>query len=408
MSSTLAYREGRLHWQAHDLAAIAAQVGTPCYLYDFEGIRENFRHLQAAFPQAELHYSLKANANLAVIRALHAVGAYFDAVSGGEIFRAVQAGVLPPQIVFAGVGKTRHELDYALRLGVGWINAESSGELARIDQLARALQVTPRLALRLNPDVRADTHPHIATGHAAAKFGIPLAEAADLLSAHDPSRDAYRIEGLHVHIGSQLGSVDHTLEALEAALALIDRFPFLTTLNMGGGFPVSYTGEPVPTLEAFAEPITAALDGRAVRLILEPGRYIAAENGILVVEVQYVKPTAEGVIYVTDGGMTELIRPSLYAATHGVLPLRHSPAAAAISHVVGPVCESADVLRTTVALPPLREGDLLAVLHAGAYGAVMASNYNARPFAPEIALEPDGWRVVRRRQTWEDLIAEEV
>ncbi len=408
MNGALAYQDGKLHWQMHDLAAIAAQVGTPCYLYDFEGIRANFRRLQAAFPNAEIHYSLKANANLALIRALHAIGAHFDAVSGGEIFRAVQAGVPPQQIVFAGVGKTRHELDYALRLGVGWINVESSGELARIDQLARTLQVTPRLALRLNPDVRADTHPHIATGHAAAKFGIPLAEAADLLSAHDPSRDAYRIEGLHVHIGSQLGSVDHTLEALNAALVLMDRFPFLTTLDLGGGFPVSYTGEPVPSLEAFAEPITAALAGRAVRLILEPGRYIVAENGILVVEVQYVKPTADGVIYVTDGGMTELIRPALYAALHGVLPLHHTAEAAVISHVVGPVCESADVLRAVVALPLLGEGDLLAVLHAGAYGAVMASNYNARPFAPEIALEPDGWRVVRRRQRWEDLIAEEV
>jgi diaminopimelate decarboxylase len=365
------------------------------------------RALQAAFPEAEIHYSLKANANRAVIQALHAAGAHFDAVSGGEIFRAMQAGAVPEQIVFAGVGKTRQELTYALQLGVAWINVESSGELARIAQLAQALGVHPRLALRLNPDVRADTHPHIATGHAAATFGLPIAEAEQILSAYRPERDPYRIEGVHVHIGSQLHSVERTVEALQAALSVIERFPFLRALNLGGGFPISYAGEPVPSIEAFAAAVRPLLAGRQVRLLLEPGRYIAAENGLLLVEVQYVKHTNSGTFYIVDGGMTELIRPALYSAIHDILPLRQSDAAPTLAHVVGPICESADVLRTHVTLPPLHEGDLLAVLQAGAYGAVMGSTYNARPLPSEIVLEGDSWRVARRRQTWQDLLREE-
>lgn len=404
----LGYRDGILHWRTHNLAQIAAQVGTPCYLYDLDGMCANLRKLQSAFPQAEIHYSLKANANLAVIRALSAAGAHFDAVSGGEIFRAVRAGVAPERIVFAGVGKTRHELDYALRLGVAWINVESSGELARLAELSEALDVRPRVALRLNPDVRADTHPHIATGHAAAKFGIAPDEAAHILSAYAPERAPYRLEGLHVHIGSQLHSVERTVEALQTALALIERFPFLHTLDLGGGFPVSYDGEPVPSIEAFAAAIGPLVAGRDLRLILEPGRYIAAENGILLVAVQYVKPTNSGTFYIVDGGMTELIRPALYEAIHGVLPIRQSFAPPSLAHVVGPICESADALRTHIHLPPLAEGDLLAVLHVGAYGAVMGSTYNARPLPPEVVLEGDSWRLARRRQTWDDLLRDEL
>lgn len=404
----LGYRDGRLHWREHDLAHIAAQVGTPCYIYDLEGMRAKLQTLQSAFPQAEIHYSLKANANLAVIRALSAAGAHFDAVSGGEVFRAVQAGVAPERIVLAGVGKTRQELEYALRLGVGWINVESRGELARIAQLAEALGAQPRLALRLNPDVYADTHPHIATGHGAAKFGIPLDEAAQILSAYAPEHVPYRLEGLHVHIGSQLHSVARTIEALQAALELIERFPFLHTLDLGGGFPVSYAGEVVPSLEAFAAAILPHLEGRSVRLILEPGRYIAAENGVLLVEVQYIKHTSSGTFYIVDGGMTELIRPALYQAKHDVLPLCQSQAEPTLAHVVGPVCESADVLRAHAYLPPLAEGDLLAVLHVGAYGAVMGSTYNARPLPPEVVLEGDSWRVARRRQRWDDLLRDEI
>lgn len=411
--SNLQYRTGSLHVDAVDIKAISRAVGTPFYLYSRDRMLGNLKRLQAAFPTAEIHYSLKANANLALIRALLAQGAGVDAVSGGEVYKALHAGANPQQIVLAGVGKTAAELQYALEAGVGWINVESAAELERLQpiakQIATATGRTARVALRLNPNVQADTHHYIATGHAAAKFGISLEAAQTILAAHDPQGNV-RIAGLHVHIGSQLGTVERTIEAIQAVLPFYDQYPYLTALNIGGGFPVSYTGEPIPPVEQFAEAIQTALQGRSLHLMLEPGRYIVADAGLLIVAVQYLKPSPEGLIVVTDGGMTELIRPALYSATHAVLTVNDpshnggTTAAPQLSHVVGPVCESADVLRTSIMLPPLAADDLLAVLHVGAYGAVMGSTYNARPRPPEVLVEGDTWRIIRRRETWEDLI----
>ena len=405
---TFRYERGELYADQVDVARLAAEVGTPCYVYSRDRILENWSRLRDAFPQAEIHYSLKANANLALVRLLVQTGAGLDAVSGGEIFRALKAGVSPEQVVFAGVGKTHQELSYALEVGVGWLNVESGQELARIAEIARTMGKCPRVALRINPNVQADTHHYIATGHSAAKFGIPLGEAARLLSEYATS-PFLAIKGLHVHIGSQLGSVDRTLEAVNAVLPLFDANPQLTSLNLGGGFPVSYMGEAVPSVEDFAAAVTTCLKGRALQLLLEPGRYIVADAGILLVEVQYTKASPEGTIIVTDGGMTELIRPALYGAVHAVLPIREPTNQSLVkSHVVGPICESADVLRADVMLPPLEPGALLAISHVGAYGAVMGSTYNARPRPPEILIEGSTWRVIRRREMWDDLIALEV
>jgi diaminopimelate decarboxylase len=402
------YVDGMLYADQIDLTEIAAQAGTPCYLYSRDSMLSNWSRLRKAFPDAEIHYSLKANANLALVRLLIEAGASLDAVSGGEVFRGLRAGALPKQIVFAGVGKTRQEIAYALEVGVGWLNVESSQELARIAEIAQAIGQQPRVALRINPDIRADTHHYIATGHSAAKFGIVLEEARRLLSefAHSP---AVSIEGLHVHIGSQLGSVARSVEAINAVLPLFDAFPHLGYLNVGGGFPVSYMAEAVPPVEEFAAALDQCLRGRSLRLLLEPGRYVVADAGILLVEVQNTKPTSDGVIVVTDGGMTELIRPALYGAVHNVLPVRqHSDHEQVKSQIVGPVCESADVLRSDVLLPSLEPGDLLAISHVGAYGAVMGSTYNARPRPPEILVEGSTWHTVRRRETWQDLVALEV
>ncbi len=403
--ATFHYENGQLHADRVDLTEIAAKAGTPCYVYSRDRVLENWSKLRAAFPQADIHYSLKANANLALVRLMIEAGAGIDAVSGGEIFRAIRAGASPDQIVYAGVGKTRQELAYALEVGVGWLNVESSQELARIANIAHIMKKRPRVALRINPAVLADTHHYIATGHSAAKFGIPLEEARSLLDKYANSQDV-AIQGLHIHIGSQLGTVDRSVEAVKVVLRLIDAYPQITHLNLGGGFPVSYMGEAVPPVEVFASALSACLNGYALQLLLEPGRYIVADAGILVVEVQYVKARPEGVIVVTDGGMTELIRPALYGAVHDVLPV-HAPTNAerVNSHVVGPVCESADVLRSDVLLPPLTPGDLLVVSHVGAYGAVMGSTYNARPRPPEILVEGETWRIVRRRETWEGLIS---
>ncbi len=408
------YQNTGLHAGNVDLNAVADQVGTPTYIYSWDHAASNFQRLRTAFPRAEIHYSLKANANLALVRRLVAAGAGMDAVSGGEVFRALKAGAAPEHIVFAGVGKTEAELRYALEVGVGWINVESAGELYRLNELARITGKTPRVALRLNPDVRADTHKYIATGHAAAKFGLPMNEARLCLNTFvgnlavpvPPKLEFVRIEGLHLHIGSQLQTVERTAEAIQAVLPLFDDYPFLTTLDIGGGFPVAYQGEAVPPVEDFAHAITGALNGRAIRLLLEPGRYIVAEAGALIVEVQYIKSSPDGVIVVTDGGMTELIRPALYGAIHEVLPLRQTENAMRLkSHIVGPVCESADILRADVSLPPLQPGDRLAIMHVGAYGAVMGSTYNARPRPPEVLVSGENWEVVRRRESWDDLIA---
>ncbi|MBX3082441.1 MAG: diaminopimelate decarboxylase [Anaerolineae bacterium] len=399
------YQYGSLYVDGVDLMALSDEIGTPCYVYSQDRAVDNLRSLQKAFPDAEIHYSLKANANLALVRTLVDSGAGLDAVSAGEIYKGLQAGVDPNMIVFAGVGKTEAELKYALDVGVGWINVESGLELARLARLAGQLHKKPRVALRINPDVKADTHQYIATGHAAAKFGISLAEAGELLEKYADS-DEVTVEGIHIHIGSQLGTVERTVEAVQTVLPLFDQHSSLRALNIGGGFPVSYTGDDVPEPAAFAAALEPIFANRRLHLMIEPGRYVVADAGLLIVEVQYIKPSPAGVIVVTDGGMTELIRPALYGATHDVMTL-HDPASAEYtnSQVVGPVCESADVLRNDVTLPTLQPGDRLAVMDTGAYGAVMGSNYNARPRPPEVLVEGDTWRIVRRRETWEDLIA---
>ncbi|MBX3063127.1 MAG: diaminopimelate decarboxylase [Anaerolineae bacterium] len=399
------YHNGSLYAEDVDLMTLTDEVGTPCYVYSQGRAVGNLKRLQTAFPDAEIHYSLKANANLALVRALIDAGAGLDAVSGGEIYKGVQAGALPGDIVFAGVGKTEQELRYALDMGVGWFNVESGHELARLARLAQQMHKRPRVCLRINPDVQADTHQYISTGHAAAKFGIPLGEARDLLEKHAES-DSVAVEGIHTHIGSQLGAVDQTAEAIKTVLPLLDEYSDLKTLNIGGGFPVSYTGEVVPSVEEFASTIRSVLAGRDLHLIIEPGRYVVADAGALIVEVQYIKHASGGVIVVTDGGMTELIRPALYGATHEVMTL-HDPSSSEFvkSLVVGPVCESADILRAEVVLPAPQPGDRLAIMDVGAYGAVMGSNYNARPRPPEILVNTDDWRVTRRRERYEDLIA---
>ncbi len=407
---TFDYQAGQLCAELVALDLPAKALGTPLYIYDLDRIRTNYWRLSKAFASldAAIHYSLKANGNLAIIRALLAEGAAMDAVSGGEIYRALQAGANPAHIVFAGVGKTEDELTYALDQKVGCFNVESSQELARLNRLAAARNIQATVALRLNPDVQAQTHKYTATGHAAAKFGIGIDEARALLAQLE-QYPALAIVGLHVHIGSQLQSTDETQTATRRALEVIDDFPFLNRLNLGGGFPVAYNDELYPPIEAFAEVIGAELAGRTpekLALSLEPGRYLVAEAGILIVTVQYIKHVGQQRIIVTDGGMTELIRPALYGARHPIRPLREPPADVPVTEaqVVGPICESADVLHPAAPLPDVQSGDQLAIHMVGAYGAVMGSNYNARLRPPEVVIEGETWRIVRQRETWADLV----
>ncbi len=403
-NASITYHSGTLVCDGVALSEIAAQVGTPFYVYSLPRALENLNRVRAAFPGAHIHYSAKANANLSVLRALIEAGAGIDAVSVGEIQRALAAGAAPDDIVFAGVGKSPDELRYAVEHGVGWFNVENVDECRWIAQFARdAGREDIRIAPRLNPQVTANTHPYIATGHGGAKFGLTADDVRALLE----DRRAYprlRFAGMHVHIGSQLHDPDATRTAIAAALALAADYPTLTTLNIGGGFPVAYRpDEPLPPVEEFARAVLPLLQGRD--LILEPGRVIIADAGLLVTRVLYVKEQGGERFIIVDASMTELIRPALYQAHHEIIPLHDGAEVGPRRpvNIVGPVCETADVLGRAVMLPPLQPGDLLAVMTAGAYGMVMASNYNARPRPPEVVTDGRTWRIARQRETWETM-----
>lgn len=399
------YQRGELCCDGIALNPIADEIGTPFYLYSAARLQANARQIQAAFAAMNpmIHYSLKANANLALIRLLHAEGLGMDAVSAGEIYRAQQAGVPAEKIVFAGVGKTADEVRYALENGVGWFNVESVGELALLNQLAGSLNKTATVALRLNPDVQAQTHHYIATGHGGAKFGMG-AEAIRHLLENRADYYHIKIRGLHVHIGSQLGNVQATVEAVKRAQAIAQPYEDIRTLNIGGGFPVAYTeNDSYPPLAEFAEVLAPVVEGWQVKL--EPGRFIVANTGVLVISTLYIKIQNGQRIIITDGSMTELLRPALYQAVHPIHPLHQSDERLSEAIVVGPVCESSDVLSKNALLPPLEPEARLAVMMGGAYGMVMASNYNMRTRPPEILVENQSWRVIRRRETWQDLLA---
>jgi len=405
------YRDGELACEGVRLSEIARQVGTPVYVYSRARIEANYRRIAAAFAplKAQVHYAVKANGNLAVLRLLNEMGAGFDVVSGGELFRALKAGAGAGRVVFAGAGKTDAELAYALDCRVGQINAESADELRALNELAAARGVTQRVALRLNPGVDPHTHKHISTGHRGSKFGIEMEEAESLLSeaSRFPHLD---IAGLHFHIGSQIPDPGPLVAALDRALPLAGRFKTIRALDMGGGVPVAYReGETVTPPEEFARAVQARLEkeNKPLELSIEPGRYIVADAGALVAQVQTTKHSYGRRIITTDAGMNDLIRPALYEAYQLILPVAQGKALNELTDVAGPICESSDYLGRERALPALKRGDWIAALVAGAYGATMSSNYNGRPRAAEALVEGNTFRVIRRRETWDDLVRAE-
>ncbi len=406
-NASIHYRDGALMIDDISVELIADEVGSPVYIYSLKRVRENLRRLQRAFASidAHIHYSAKANSNSAVLRAVSKAGAGIDAVSGGEIQRALMAGARAEDIVFAGVAKTRDEIDYAVKSGVGWINVENALEMEHINAAAESLRIGEvKAALRFNPQVEAKTHRYMSTGHGAAKFGMTAASIGRILA--DCCRlPQVNVAGLHMHIGSQLGDTTATAEALSKLLALAKRYPQIDTLNLGGGLPVAYRfDETAPAMEEFAAEIAGLL--RGYRVLLEPGRAIVADAGMLVVTVLYVKRQAGKLFIIVDGSMAELIRPALYQAHHEIVPLIESCGDTYTAQVVGPVCESADVLAWERELPRLEVGDRLAVMTTGAYGMAMASNYNSRLRPAEVVVEASGgsWRVSRRRETIDDIL----
>ena len=407
------YRDGDLFCEDIPLARLADEHGSPLYVYSAGALRDNYRRLAAAFEPLRplICYAVKANFNLALLRLLREEGAGFDIVSGGELYRALRAGAEPQHIVFAGVGKTDAEINEALAAGIGWFNVESADELARLNALAAARGRLATAALRLNPGVEPESHQHIRTGGLGSKFGLPAAEAL-ALAQQASEFPAVRLRGAHIHIGSQVPDPHASLRAIEVALHFMEAVPGLDTLDLGGGFPVAYhESDQFPTIEAFAAPIVDRLRPLAGRLRfhLEPGRYLTATAGALVTTVQAVKDVAGRRTLVVDAGMHTLLRPALYDAYHRVAPLHRPPDHAALAtDVVGPICESTDVLARDRSLPALRPGDRLALLDAGAYGFSMASHYNSQPRPAEALVAGAAARLIRRRETYADLIRDEL
>ena len=404
MSVGFAYRDGILCADQVPLAAIAEAVGTPAYVYSGTAMRARLRAFLAAFADQRVLvcYALKANSNLAVIRTLADEGAGADIVSGGELERALAAGVPPSRIVFSGVGKSRDEMVQALDARIAQFNVESVPELIALGELAAARRWRAPVALRVNPDVAADTHDKISTGRRHDKFGIACDQA---LEVYELARRLAGIEpvGLHLHIGSQILSLAPFEAAFGRAIELVralgDAGIRVRRLDLGGGLGVPYRAEPAFDLKGYAALIRRLAGGLDLELVFEPGRYLVAEAGILLSRVLYLKECGERPCVVLDAGMNNLLRPALYDAYHPILPIVEPPAAApcAAMDVVGPICESTDVFARARDLPPLGAGDLVAFSGAGAYGAVMASDYNSRPHAAEVMVEGTRFAVVKPR-----------
>ena len=402
---------GALFCDGVPLRDIAAAAGTPLYIYSASVIAERYKAIANAFASYphSLHYALKANSTLAIARLLRGLGAGADANSGGEIDVALRAGFIPSQIVFTGVGKTTPELVQAIDLGVMTINAESVGEIERIDALAIARQTRARIALRVNPDIDARSHPHISTGLKTNKFGVPIDAVKDICARFADAKGV-EIVGLHIHLGSQMTDLEPLRRASKALVALVrevrDLGVVIDHVDLGGGLGISYDGSAVPSAEEYAEALLPALRDTGLKLLLEPGRNIIAPAGALLTRVIDVKPQGDGRLFVIlDAGMTELIRPMLYNAFHRIEHAEAPDRPEADCDVVGPLCESSDTLGKGRRLAQPVAGDLMAVRDTGAYSAVMASNYNRRLMSPEVLVEGNSWREIRRRQTLEDLLA---
>jgi diaminopimelate decarboxylase len=402
-------RDGELYAEDVPLREIAAQVGTPCYVYSLATLRRHYRVFDEAFAAIPhlVCFSVKANSNLAVLRTFAREGSGFDIVSGGELFRVLRAGGDPARIVFSGVGKTRDEILAAVRAGILMFNVESPGELDAINAVAGELGVKARVALRVNPDVDPQTHPYISTGLKKNKFGIHIQRSIeDYRRARRLAHVA--VVGVDCHIGSQLTTVPPFVDALQRVRALVERLQRegfdIRYVDMGGGLGITYNDEQPPQPREYAAALAEEFRGLDATLVLEPGRVIVGNAGILLTRVLYLKGTDEKNFVVVDAGMNDLIRPSLYGSYQAIQPARRRDGETFTADVVGPVCESADFLAKDRELPRVEPGDLLAVMSAGAYGFVMASNYNARPRPPEVLVDGRTFHVVRQREGLDDLI----
>ena len=393
------------------IESIVASVGTPAYIYSAKTIRLSYRAIDEAFAgyPHTIHYAMKANSTLAIVRLLRSLGSRVDANSGGEIDVARRAGFAPPEIVFTGVGKSRDELSRAVADGIGVINAESAGELDRIGEIASAQGRRARVALRVNPDIDAGSHPNISTGLKINKFGVALQDAAGIYRDRRGNK-ALSLVGVHVHIGSQITTSDPLRTAArtlaDLAIQLTGEGIPLEHVDVGGGLGIPYERRPMIGPADYAAAVIPELRRIGLPVILEPGRSVVGKAGALVARIVDTKRFPDGRRFaVLDAGMGELIRPALYGSFHQIVPVRPRPAAESAWDIVGPICESSDVFARERMMPPLQVDDLIAILDAGAYGSVMASNYNRHLLPAEVMVDDGGWTLIRRRQTMDDVLA---
>jgi len=404
------YRDHTLHCEGVPLADIARREGTPCYVYSSAAILEKFRAYDEAFGDAQhqVCYAVKANGNLSILKLLVNAGAGFDIVSGGELFRVLKAGADPGNVIFSGVGKTEQELNYALEHKIKRFNCESEPELALIDSLAARSGMQARVAIRVNPDVDASTHPYISTGLREHKFGIDIAHA-EAVYERAKSFENITLDGVSCHIGSQIMDIAPMQQVFEKMLALAERLRArgipIRSLDLGGGLGVPYKpGDTAPGIREYIQVMCKSVCGHDLEILIEPGRSIVAEAGVLLTRVLYRKSNGAKQFVIVDAGMNDLIRPALYQSHHQIIPLRGSTTGTMVADVVGPVCETGDFLARNREIAQALPGDYLAVCTAGAYGFVASSNYNARPRAPEILVEGGEYRVIRQRESYDDLI----
>lgn len=428
--SGFSYRKGLLFCEETPAADIVQAVGTPVYVYSRAALVERYRAIDEAFGAIEhiICFSVKSCSSLGILAVLRAEGCSFDVVSGGELFRVLAAGGKAEKVVYAGVGKTDAEIRFALKNGILMFNVESEAELANIDRLAAEMQTTAAVALRLNPDVDPRTHKHTTTGKKENKFGLDLKIASQLVKRFD-AFPHLRLEGVHIHIGSPVNSVEPYAQAIAKAVEFVKKHESpqrpLRYLNTGGGFGLVYHHENTPSFEAYAEAIIPPVKKSGRILILEPGRSIVGNAAALLTQAQYRKWNGSKTFIIVDAGMNDLIRPAFYDSYHRIWPAELSPPLpgegeiAAVAHgcprehletveIVGPICESSDCFAKDRLLPKVERGQTLAIFSAGAYGFSMSSNYNSRPRPAEVLVDGRSWRIIRQRETWEDLVRGEV
>ena len=407
------YKNSELFCEDIAVRSIVEKYGTPAFIYSEAMFKHSFAAMDSAFDALDhtVCFAVKANSNLSVLQTFAELGAGFDIVSAGELYRVIQAGGDPRKAVFAGVGKTTDEIRYALENDILFFSIESEVELERINSIAESLNKTARFSVRVNPDVDPKTHKYITTGKGDNKFGLDFV-AAQTVYAHAKTQNNVEAVGIQMHIGSQITTTDPYVKAVRkltdfVALLRADGIA-IQYIDIGGGLGIVYKDETPPTPQELADAIMPDLQKTGAHLILEPGRFLSGNAGIMVTEIQYVKTTSTKDFVVVDAGMNDLVRPSLYQAYHGIVPVTRREGDTITVDIVGPICESSDTFGQERTLSPVEAGDCLAIKSTGAYGFVMASNYNTRPRAPEILVSGNQLRLVRQRETWQDLISHEL